>query len=404
MKRLITILIFLVLILITFQLAESKCKGKKEIKKANLLYFENKFEEALEHFLNAYDRGCQDGVTKYKMFYCYMTLGNKEKEEQFLKSALTSLEKESSDKPTHGIYFYLANAYFSSNMKKQGIEVSKQAIEKYEQGKFDKLKNSVSFFQLGKIYLDADQKEKALDLYRKSYESSRKRNDLPKAYLKRILIEIAYADYAEKEYNKASEEFSHLIEIEPKLIEEGPRYRNLYLYLAISFINIGQYEKSEKAWKKMIQLGLPHNEQAQYNHRIARAAIEESSDWIEVEKPSSDRKSKDSIKDEDKFKQQKHDSLVAQFKELDNEKLEAALVEISKEAKDLKKEATLKSEEKETQDFMDKELINKKLKELRKSFVFACVEYISRSLPIRESAIQNGFAVQIMRKDAWEIH
>lgn len=404
MKRAVSLLIFLFLIFGTLQVAESKCKGKKEIKKANKLYFEKKYDEALDHYLKAHEKGCQDGVTQYKMFYCCMKLGDKEQEEQFLKNALSSLEKETEAKSTIETHFYLANAYFSSNSKKLGIEASKRAIEKYERGKFGNLKKSLTLFQMGKIYLDGGQKEKAWQLYRESYERSRKKNDLPDAYLRMILGEIAFADYDAKEFKKASEELTRLIEINSEVIERGSKYRHIYFYLAISSINIGQYEKAEKAWKKVIELGLPYSEEAQYNHRIARAALEESSVWSDIEIIPADHQAKELMKDEDKFLRFKHDFFVRKYKEMDNKKLEEAIVELSRKAKDLKKQAALKSEEKKPQEVMDKERINKNLKELRRSFIFACVEYIGRVLLIRESAIKNGFAVQVMRRDAWEVH
>ncbi len=404
MKRPVFMILFLALLLCCVQIAESKCKGKRDLKKANTLYFENKFDEALDYFLKAYEKGCQDGVTQYKIFYCYMKSGDKEKEQQFLKSALSTLERESEEKPALETFFYLANAHFSMDMKMPGTEASKKAIKLYEQGNFGNLKDSLSYFQLGKIHLDGGQRKKAHEFYRIAYERSKKKKDLPIAYVKMILGEIAFADYDKKKYAAALDGFNHLLDIDPDIHKLGSKYRHIYSYVAISAIHLGDYEQSERAWKKVIEKGLPYSEEAQYNHRIARAALDQSSVWSEVDITPADKQAKDLMNDEMRFRQFKHDFMVKDYTKMDNDSLEKKIVEISKEAKEIKNKASQPADEELQQESMDKELVNKKLQELRRSFVFALVEYISRGLLVREKAIKNGFAVQVMRNDAWEVH
>jgi tetratricopeptide (TPR) repeat protein len=403
MKRVALIVILLSLLFGFTPTAAGKCKGKKVLKKGNALYFENKFDEALDYFLKAHEKGCQDGVTQYKIFYCCMKLGDKEKEGQFLKSALSTLEREAEEKPALETYFYLANAYFSMNMKKPGIEASEKAIDLYVQGHFGKLNDSLSYFQLGKLHLDGGQREKAREFYRTSYERSKKKKDLPIAYAKMILGEIAFADYESKNYAKALEGFNQLLEIDPDIHKLGSKYRQVYSSIAISAINLGDYEQAEKAWKKVIENGLPYSEEAQYNHRISRGAMELSAVWSEVEITPADEQAKALMKDETKLRQFKHDFMVKNFKELENDSLEKRIVEISKEAKELKNKASILSDKEKPQEPVDNEFINVKLQELRRSFVFGLVEYVSRGLLVREKAIKNGFAVQVMRKDAWEV-
>ncbi len=403
MRRAVLLVFLLSLLLCFVTTVESKCKGKKNLTKGNALYFENKFDEAVDYFLEAHEKGCQDGVTQYKIYYCFMKLGDKGKEGQFLESALSTLQREAEENPTLETYFYLANAFFSMNMKKPGVEASEKAVLLYEQGRFGKLKNSLSYFQLGKLHLDAGQREKAREFYRTSYEHSKKKKDLPVAYTKMILSEITFADYESKNYARALEGFHKIVEIDPEIFKLGSKYRNIYNHMAIASINLGDYERADNAWKKVIENGLPYSEEAQYNHRIARSALELSAIWSEMKITPADEQAKALMDNEDKLRQFKHDFMVKNFKELDDDALEKKIVEISRMAKDLKNKASIPSDQEESQEPMDKELINKQLRELRRSFVFALVEYISRSLLVREKAIKGGFAVQVMRRDAWEV-
>lgn len=403
MKKTVSIIIFLSLIICFVSLAESKCRGKRHIKKANTLYFDKKFDEALDYFLKAYEKGCQDGVTQYKIFYCSMKIADEEKEKSFLASAISTLEQESKDNPELETFFYLANAYFSSKMRNEGMEASKTAIKLYEEGKFGKQTKSLSYFQLGKIHLDGGQRDKAREFYRTAYELSMKKRDLPEAYVKMILSEIAFGEYKEKNYVKALEGFNHLLEIDREIYNQDSKYRHIYNHIAVSSINTGDYEKAEKAWKKVIELGLPYSEEAQYKHRIARAAVEESSLWSAIEIIPEDRQAKKLMKDEKKFRQFKHDFMVSNFKEMNSDTLEKKIIELSKKAKELKNQDPKLSGEEETQEAVQKELLNKKLQEMKKTFVFALVEYIGRDILIREKALKNGFAVQVMRKDAWTV-
>lgn len=403
MKRAASLVFLLSLLLCFISTAESKCKGKKDLTKGNALYFENKFDEALDYFLKAHEKGCQNGVTQYKIYYCFMKLGDKEREGQFLESALSALQREAEENPALETYFYLANAFFSMDMKKPGIEASEKAVMLYEQEHFGKLKNSLSYFQLGKLHLDAGQREKAREFYRTSYEHSKKKKDLPVAYTKMILSEIAFADYESKNYARALEGFHQIIEIDPEIFKLGSKYRNIYNHMAIASINLGDYERAEKAWKKVIENGLPYSEEAQYNHRIARSALELSAIWSEMKITAADEQAKALMDNEEKLRQFMHDFMVKNFRELENSALEKKIVEISKVAKDLKNRASIPPDKEKSQEPMDKELINKQLQELKRSFVFALVEFISRSLLVREKAIKGGFAVQVMRNDAWEV-
>jgi tetratricopeptide (TPR) repeat protein len=403
MKKAAFLTISLVLIICFVSPAESKCKGKRLIKKGNVLYFDQKFDEALDCFLKAYEKGCQDGVTQYKIFYCSMKTGDEEKEKSFLASAISTLEQESNDTPELETFFYLANAYFSSKKGKEGLEASKRAIKLNEEGKFGSPAKSLPNFQLGKIHLDGGERQKARQFYRKAYELSLKKRDLPVTYVKMILSEIAFSDYKEKHYVKALEGFNHLLEVAGEIYKQDSKYQHIFSHMAVSSINTGDYEGAERAWKKVIELGLPYSEEAQYKHRIARAALEVSALWSDIEIIPEDREAKKLMKDEKKFRQFKHDFMVRNFKEMNNDALEEKIIELSKKAKELKSQDPSLSGEEETQGLEKKKSLNKKLEETKRSFVFALVEYIGRDFLIREKALKNGFAVQVMRKDAWVI-
>ncbi len=363
MKKPIILFLVFACVLFSTVVVEAKCRAKKELRKADQLYFDKKFDEALRSYLAAYDRGCQDGVTSYKIAYCYMKTGDNEKEKEFLDIATASLQNESSQTPSLENHFYLANCYINLGKKDDAIEASKKTTELYENGALGKLKDATSFFRIGKVYIDAGNLEKAIEHYRKAYLLSEKEKAFPIEYKKMILQRLAPYDYKARYFERALEEFSGLIEIDP-------RYDGAYFYLATTAMNLERYEEAEAAWKKVIELGLPDSDEAQYNHRIARAAFEES--------PLPDAYGREK-----------------KFKEMTDEEIEAAIVEISQNGMSLKQETSEKRE--------DLQAIADELKKTRKLFIAACSEYIARGLLIRESAITKGFAVQVMKKDPWEI-
>lgn len=363
MKKPIALFLVCACILFSTLAVEAKCRAKKEIKKADLLYFDKKFDEALHSYLAAYERGCQEGITLYKIAYCYMKTGDSEKEKEFLNAATALLLDETSQTPSLENLFYLANCYLNLAKKEEAIETSKKTMELYENGTLGKLKDATSLFRIGKVYFDAGNLEKGIEHYRKAYQLSKKEKFFPVEYMKMILQRLAPYDYKAKHFEGALEEFSGLVEIDP-------RYDDAYFYLAITAMNLEQYEKAETAWKKVIELGLPNSAEAQYNHRIARAAFEESP------LPAAHESEK-------------------KFKEMTDEELEAVIVEISQKGMSLKQEAS--------ENGNDLQAIVDSLKKTKKLFTAACSEYIARGLLIRESAITKGFAVQVMKKDPWEI-
>ncbi|MEW5807131.1 MAG: tetratricopeptide repeat protein [Acidobacteriota bacterium] len=363
MKNFPVTLLSLLIALFAWNVTECKCRGREEMKIADQLYFDKNWSEALDLYLKAQEKGCEDGITLYKISFCYMKAGDREKEKEFLNRAVKKLQQESSRKPTLDNLFYLANCYVNLNMREEWLDTSRKAIDLYEKGQLKKVKDSLSFFRIGKIYLDAGNNEKAAEHYRKAFELNKKNKLLPPEYIRRILVVIAEVDYKGKDFARASEEFEELVKIEPK-------YEDGYYRLAVSALNSGQYEKAESAWKKVIELHLPYSEEAQYNHRIARAALEESP------LPETDESEN-------------------KFKKMNDSELEAAIIELSRKGQDLKKTALDKKG--------DFQSIQNDLWKVRRTFIAACAEYIGRGILIRDLAITSGFAVQIMRKDAWEV-
>ncbi len=196
------------------------------------------YKKAIKIFLNLMNREPEFAKWPYMAGYQYYVQSN-------WTEAIIYFDKSLALKPDYLIVLYRQGyAFFKIDERKKAIECFKKYIaiwsnlEENDYKDRNTKKYSDSCFQLGKIYLDENTLDKAIELFKEAVkydlENEHKHYNLGKAYLK--------ANYAEK----AVEE----LEVANKLHHKHDYFQDK---LAIAYTEMGDYDKAEKILVNLIR-------------------------------------------------------------------------------------------------------------------------------------------------------
>ena len=176
----------LIIIMLLFLTGCIKTKEQKQLnkqkaldlqKKADTLYFENKFDKALELYLEIENLDITSPVMEYKIAFCYDKGFQKiDKAEKYYLKALKGLDVRNHIKILSALYFNLgliASKHKDLGKKFEYYNRSFSLLEKMLE--VDAMQGE-DFFRLAYLYMDKNNYDKALEYYLISIKYFKKNN------------------------------------------------------------------------------------------------------------------------------------------------------------------------------------------------------------------------------------
>ena len=196
----------------------------KYINKADELYKNNSFKDAISFYLNAILIDRKSAESYFGLGICYKNLGEYEKAIKYLETA-TELRNN----------YY--EAYYELGICHQLQGKACGAIKNFVQAIQSKPDSTEVILQLGISHEICEEYDLALMIYQKLIENS---PDFEKAYEHKSALLMRFGNYRE-----AGNILNTLIKINPK-------YKSAYAGLGICFEKLGQKDKARRCYRKFL--------------------------------------------------------------------------------------------------------------------------------------------------------
>lgn len=341
------------------------------------LYDQGRYEEALADLQGLDAAGAADGPLLYRLFFCERTTGHELEAQKALERARVALEKAVTTATSIEIPFYLANAYANLGKLPDAQGVAREALGKLDAGTYRPPDTAIGAFQVGKLNQDVGKTQDAVRWYRKAVDGFDLGDGRYEANARWALRYIGNAAYAQNDFAGSEAAFVRLTKIGGALPAD-------WNALAAADVRQGKYAAAAESWKASVKLDPSGADDARYSARLAETAAGLA--------PLPDKTPEGTPLG----------SLV-------QAELETLLADQAATARALQARAS-EARKPDGKDSAPRPLgpklrgeIDGKLKEARKLFVAAALEYAVRRLPLRETAFREGYAVLVFQNSEWEV-
>jgi tetratricopeptide (TPR) repeat protein len=336
---------------------------------AIVLYDQGRYPEARIAFQALDTAGKADGSALYRLAFCASVAGEDAEHASILARAVTSLEKETAADGSIEAWFYLSNAYRNLGRIADSTRVAADTASRLEAGKWKEPVRGVDLFRIAKLYADQGRDDKASAWYLKTIEALAPEASKYPAYVRWARRYLGDLAMSRMEWEKAAKAFGELVAIEPA---QPADVHNL----AVACVRLGRWQEAADAWKLAGKIDVAGGDDANYSRQLAlSAAAIGSLPALTPDGRTWDLPSK--------------------------EELETLLIEQAKVAQEAHPAALDGSGTAPA--VAPPPDLAARLKEARRIFVAAGLEYAARGLPIRETAFTKGFAALVFHPEQWEI-
>ncbi len=326
-------------------------------------YDAGRYAQARELFESLDADGLIDGPGLYRLSYCRRVTGDPAGEQDARVRALDRLEAENAEPVSLEIPFYLANALRNAGRANEAETVAREAVKRYEAGRFPEPEDGIRWFRLAKLYQDQGRSSIAVKYYRRSlsaFADDDREYPANIVWARRYIGDVAYAA---GDFDSALIEFAAITSTDPAISQDLDRY-------ASTAIRLERYQEASTAWRRVHKRD-PTNDGANYRWRLAAQA---------AELPGI----------------AKSDEKGRPWSELSKDDLELQLSSRVESAKAIL--TAVKTGERTDKDTATAELI-----QLQSRFIGAALNYAIRQYPLRETAFFGGYAPYIFHANRWQL-
>ncbi len=353
----------LVLLASGFALAEESPDDLAD--RAVALYDEERYREARDILEQLDADGLATGPLLYRLTFCLRVAGEREREQEVLARAVTTLEEEVLLATNLEPAFYLANAYHNLRRTDEIKRVAAAATARIEAGELKPDGDPLECFRAGKLYADQQNVRQASQWYQKALKGFSAEPGSQPAYVRWASQYLGDVAYSQGRFEDAAARYRAATDA--KAANQGDWDR-----LAAALARLARWGEAEQAWQAAAKTNPADANRARYASRLAAAA--------------------------NKIGQLPDQDLSGTtWKAMSKEDLEAFLTAQSVRVKAIREQAATET------DAESRETLRNEVSAIRAVFVAAALEYTLRNLPIRETAFFGGYAPLIFKDNAWEL-
>jgi tetratricopeptide (TPR) repeat protein len=312
--------------------------------------------------------GTLDGPLLYRLFFCRTAAGETAGGREALTRAASALEAENLPGCAVEVPFYLANAYANLGRPEDARRVASETLLRLETEGYEP-KSAMEWFQVGKLAQDAGRNDRAEAAYRRAVSGFAAGPPAPghERWARRFLGNAASA---RADFEAARPEWRRVVEL-------GNADRSDLLALATACARTERWDEAAEAWRLAEKIDMQNGSDPRYAAALARQAA--ALGGI----PAAD-------------------AAGVPWARYERDGLESAMREAAAAARDLRAEA-VRRKEAGTWNAAARDEAASRLREIRRRFVAAGIEYGVRKLPLRETAFSGNYATLVFQEAEWEL-
>lgn len=331
-------------------------------------YDAGRYAEACMVFRELDARGTLDGPSLYRLFFCSNVTGDSAAARAALERAATALESENVPGCSVEVPFYLANAYANLGRPTDARRVADDTLARLDADAF-RPATAMEWFQIGKLAQDAGRTDRALLAYGRAVSGFSEGPEAPghERWARRFLGVNAFD---RGDYGSAAAHWRRVVEL-------GNPERADLLALATSAARAGEWEGAAEAWRRAEKIDMAQGDDPRYAAALARQAVQLGG------LPPTDPAGKP-------------------WTSYDRTELETFLTESATAARAVRADAFAR-ESGGTWNAEEREKAVGRLRDVRRGFVAAGIEYAIRGLPLRETAFTGQYAPLVFQDTEWTL-
>jgi len=326
------------------------------------LYDQGIYDEALKTLQNLDIARALDGPLLYRLFFCEKATGHDDEARKALDRARSALETEIVSSQSLEVAFYLANTYSNLGRSADSRQVASDWTAKIDSGRAAAPTSAIALFQLGKLYQDQGRQREATAWYAKAVDAFDLADGRYSGNARWVLRYLGNSAFARADFASSESALARLTVM-------GGAEAADWDGLAAARARLGKYALAAEAWRSSVKLDPANADDPRYAARLADAAALLAP--LPAAAPGG-----------------------AAFTAMGQSDLEAFLkgrAEAAMAAQARALDPKLRAE------------IARSLRETRRQFVAAGLEYALRRYGIRDTAFRDGYAVLIFQDRSWEL-
>jgi tetratricopeptide (TPR) repeat protein len=251
--------------------------GEAALEKGVEAYLAGRYAEALPELEKARDAGQSSGSLLYMLGYCYEAVRHDTPAStSAFDAAFEALKKEAeAPKPQLESVFYLSNMYLNRRDPEGSKTAAAAGTAAIESKRIKVAKDGVSQFRAGKLYLDAGQRDKAVDYHRRAVAAFQKSDTPPPEYYRRALETVALENRGKGDAEAAADTWE-------KLVAMNPQTPDADWNLGLAQLRAGRYEKAKASFERARKAGGDRGQDAYYASGLAAGGQEVVSAGIKI--------------------------------------------------------------------------------------------------------------------------
>jgi tetratricopeptide (TPR) repeat protein len=315
----------------------------------------------------------------YRLFFCEKATGHEDDARKVLERARQTLEREVAASHDLESSFYLANSYVNLGRAEDAKTAAHEMTARIESGKSPAPTTAIGLFQVGKLYQDQGRETEATTYYTKAVDGFDVAKGQYPGNVRWALRYLGNAAYARSDFAVSDSAFT-------RLTAAGGAEAADWEALAAARVRLEKYASAAEAWRGSVKADAANADDARYAARLADMAA------LLTPLPTGSTEGTKT-----KFASMTQGDLGSFVKA----RADAAIAAQTKAAKAM--EADEKGAPTKTLDPKLRKELAETLKQTRRQFVAAALEYALRHFGIRETAFKEGYAVFIFQDRAWEL-
>ena len=341
------------------------------------LYDQGIYDEARKTLQDLDNARVLDGPLLYRLFFCEKATGHDDDARKALERARSTLETEIASSKSLEVAFYLANTYSNLGRSADARQVARDMTAKIDSGDVAAPTSAIGLFQLGKLYQDQGRQSEASASYAKAVDAFDLVDGRYAGSARWALRYLGNSAFARADFASSETALTRLTAM-------GGSEASDWDALAVARARLGKYALAAEAWRSSVKLDPANGDDPRYAARLADAAALIAP--LPAAAPGGAAFTAMGQSDLEAFLKARAEAAMA---------AEARVAEAVQPAADGTPTRAL--------DPKLRAEITQTLRETRRQFVAAGLEYVLRRYGIRDTAFREGFAVLIFQDRSWEV-